>query len=172
MGLEQQAGWNYVQSIYNISKLLNQVSKAWKILTTRTTRTYDTRFSNLELCSIDCTYSDGCWSPTIFFIFVWQIIESKILAVSVFHDRNPKINKTLIKSAFVGMNLWYIPAGITRRSPFETSILIHSSFLSRTSKNPDPSAIARVSSSSWICSRRNDFTLMILYSPEFWLVYP
>ena len=70
MGLEQQAGWNYVQSIENSSKLLNQVSKAWKILTTRTPRTYDTRFSNLELCSIDCTYSDGCWSPTIFlFLF-------------------------------------------------------------------------------------------------------
>ena len=56
------------------------------------------------------------------------------------------------------VNLWYIPAGRTRRSPGRTRIRIHRSSGSLTSKYPDPSRTNRISSSLWRCSTKNIFS--------------
>jgi hypothetical protein len=50
----------------------------------------------------------------------------------------------------------HIPAGTISRSEASTAILIHWSCLSRTSKNPEPSRMNRISSSSWMCSSKKN----------------
>ena len=62
-------------------------------------------------------------------------------------------NLTLVSS----VNLWYRPAGSIMRSPDVTSMRIHLSALSLTSKYPLPSRMNRTSSSAWRCSSKKIF---------------